>query len=126
MPPPAQPTLEETVPVRIPLRKSTDVIQNGSTAVNVLAHPSLMIGRQLEMMNVLIGRIPLIGIYLICKLMTNEEMIGMEKVMSKPTSMRSNQRQAKTSDLLPRKITAFLLRLSDNSSILVDPLTPTF
>lgn len=51
----SQPTLETTVPVGLPSDSPTDVVTKASGAYSVLAHPALMVTRQLEMMNVLIG-----------------------------------------------------------------------
>ncbi|KAI9350050.1 Scramblase-domain-containing protein [Zopfochytrium polystomum] len=44
-----------TLPVHIAPERPTDVLRSTSGAASVLAHPGLMVGRQLEMMNVLIG-----------------------------------------------------------------------
>ncbi|KAJ3281862.1 hypothetical protein HK104_011226, partial [Borealophlyctis nickersoniae] len=49
-------TIENTVPVRLPERDAPDaVITPESGAYSVLAHPALMVTRQLEMLNVFIG-----------------------------------------------------------------------
>ncbi|KAJ3037323.1 hypothetical protein HK097_003549, partial [Rhizophlyctis rosea] len=50
------PTLETAVPVYLPTEDAPDaVVTPSSDAYGVLGHPALMVTRQLEMMNVLIG-----------------------------------------------------------------------
>ncbi|KAJ3408209.1 hypothetical protein HDV05_005076, partial [Chytridiales sp. JEL 0842] len=46
---------QPTVPVQLPKEQPDDIIKPSSGAASVLSHSALMIGRQLEMMNVLIG-----------------------------------------------------------------------
>ncbi|KAJ3314236.1 hypothetical protein HDU76_002462, partial [Blyttiomyces sp. JEL0837] len=44
-----------SIPVVLPPESSSDIVKRSSGAASVLEHPGLMVGRQLEMMNVLIG-----------------------------------------------------------------------
>jgi hypothetical protein len=50
-----QGSFEATVPVRLPPRKPFDVLIRSSRASSVLLHPALSVGRQMEMLNVLMG-----------------------------------------------------------------------
>ncbi|KAI9103119.1 Scramblase-domain-containing protein [Phlyctochytrium arcticum] len=51
-----QPTIEDTVAVNLPDRDAPDaVLSKASGAYSVLAHPALVVTRQMEMMNVLLG-----------------------------------------------------------------------
>lgn len=55
--PPPTFTYEHSIPVKFPPRKFSDILSETGRISSVLAHPMLIINRQIEMLNVFLGMV---------------------------------------------------------------------